>query len=290
MLNNIELEVVLMYFYYDVSRLRNMELSMYEYGSERCKPGKSFGPWQRYYYMMHYIHSGKGIFKYNNKIYHIEGGQAFVIYPDVVTYYEADFEEPWFYTWIGFVGIKAEAYLTQANLSRDNPVITISDVEQLRSTLQQMEAVNTSKPGSELRLLSLLYNFLAQIIEEAGIDCPAVTNIDKGGLYIRKALDFIGSNYSEHIAVSDIAQYVGLNRSYLCILFKNYLNITPKEFIVNYRVGKACELMQNGVLSIGEVGRLVGYEDQLFFSKVFKKVKGISPKEYKRKRSQSNQN
>jgi len=88
-------------------------------------------------------------------------------------------------------------------------------------------------------------------------------------------------NYSRDISVMELARHIGLDRSYLCSLFKEYLKVSPREYLIKYRMDKACELMKNPSLSISDVARSVGYSDPLGFSKMFKKVKGCSPKAYR---------
>ena len=91
----------------------------------------------------------------------------------------------------------------------------------------------------------------------------------------------INNNYSSNIKISDIAKYVGLNRSYFSNLFTKTLGISPQEYLLSLRIEKACTLLEDLQLTIGEVSIKVGYTDQLTFSKIFKKTKGVSPKLYR---------
>jgi transcriptional regulator GlxA family with amidase domain len=60
-----------------------------------------------------------------------------------------------------------------------------------------------------------------------------------------------------------------------------YLKTSPQEYLINFRIEKACELMQANLLSIGDIARSVGYDDPLTFSKVFRKLKGVSPSKFR---------
>ncbi len=77
-----------------VNMLTNTDLNLYHCGSENCAPGHSYGPAIRDHYLIHYILDGKGFFQVNNKTYHLKNGQGFLICPDIITYYEADKENP----------------------------------------------------------------------------------------------------------------------------------------------------------------------------------------------------
>jgi YesN/AraC family two-component response regulator len=104
------------------------------------------------------------------------------------------------------------------------------------------------------------------------------TNSDKD--YMVKAVQYIQNNYSRNITVQDMSKSISLNRSYFCGLFKKNFQLSPKQYLTNFRIAKACELMKLGSLNINEIARSVGYQDPLHFSREFKKNKGRSPKEY----------
>ena len=84
----------------------NTSLEIYFCGREQCAAGHSFGPAVRPHYLIHFILSGKGRYHVNGDAYHLQAGDAFLIYPGETTVYEADEKNPWEYAWIGFGGIR----------------------------------------------------------------------------------------------------------------------------------------------------------------------------------------
>lgn len=84
-------------------------------------------------------------------------------------------------------------------------------------------------------------------------------------------------NYHRKITIEEIARHVGLDRNYLGSLFKKHLNMPMREFLTGIRISKACGLLKREDIRIADVSRSVGYEDQLQFSKVFKKQKECAP-------------
>jgi YesN/AraC family two-component response regulator len=126
-----------------------------------------------------------------------------------------------------------------------------------------------------------LYRFFAELIaavpETEAI--PVITNSRES--YIRKAIEFIEIHFSQKISVLDIAQYVGLDRTYLSGLFKEKLGQSLQIYLLHYRMNRAGELLKNGELTIGDISRSVGYTDPLLFSKMFKKINRVSPKRYR---------
>jgi AraC-like DNA-binding protein len=191
-------------------------------------------------------------------------------------------EEPWSYTWIGFHGLKAESYLVQAGLDLNNPIFRYDKDDFISNCFKQMIGTKNLGRGKEARLIGLLYTLLSQLIENIDENIIHSEKSNMPEKYIRKAIEYISMNYSIKTSIKDIAAYVGLDRSYLYTLFKEHLSISPQSFLINFRMDKACQLMLNPDLSIGDIARSVGYQDPLVFSKAFKKIKGASPSEYRR--------
>ncbi len=104
----------------------------------------------------------------NEKSYKIKENQGFLICPDVVTYYKADNEDPWIYTWVGFRGIKVENYLKLANLNQENPIFECIERDFVKTCFEDMRKAAELKYGRELRLQGLLGMFLSELIEDAG--------------------------------------------------------------------------------------------------------------------------
>jgi len=255
------------------------DLVVYQCGMEKCKPSYSYGPAVRDHYLIHFIIRGSGIFYVNGKSYEIKANQGFLICPNVVTYYEADNEEPWEYTWVGFKGIKAENYLKLANLNQENPIFECANGEFVKKCFEDMIKSTELKFGREFRLQGLLGVFLSELIEEAGKNVVISSSYKE--LYIKKSLQFVEANYFRKLYISEMAKSVGLNKNYFSAFFKENIGVTPQQYIIKFRINKACELMSNSGLTISDISRSVGYDDTLGFSKVFKKEKGISPKSYR---------
>ncbi|MCX8132283.1 MAG: AraC family transcriptional regulator [Clostridia bacterium] len=258
------------------------DLNMYRCGIEDCTPGHYWGPAVRDHFLVHYIIKGKGVFQTGNNSYELKAGQGFLICPNTATYYQADNKDPWRYSWVGFHGVKAETYLKRAGLTANTPVFTYDNDDFLKDCLSQMIASNNLGKGREIRMLGLLYVFLSQLIETLGSIHTYDNNENKKEIYIKKAVEYIAMNYSREISICELASYIGLDRSYLYSVFKEYLKVSPQEFLINFRIDKACDLMHNRILSIGDISRSVGYEDQLLFSKAFKKIKHVSPRDYRK--------
>ncbi len=261
--------------------LQHTDLYVYQCGSLQCENGHAYGPAVRDHFLIHFVHSGKGIFKIDDKIYELKAGSGFLICPDIITYYKADDVDPWHYSWIGFHGIKAESYLKDAGLTFNNPVFEYTQDDYIDTCFYEMADAYYLKRGGEVKRLAYLYLFLHKLTEMNPVGLYYDSPESRRDAYITQALQYIEMNYSRKITIDLISQHVGLNRSYFNSIFKNALNMNLQEYLIEYRIRKACELMPNEKLSIGNIARSVGYTDSLLFSKTFKKLKGTTPTEYR---------
>lgn len=96
-----------------------------------------------------------------------------------------------------------------------------------------------------------------------------------------EAIDFIKNNYMSDIMLDNIAGFVRLTPNYFSSLFKQYTGMNVSEYLMRFRVNRAKKMLDGSKLSIKEISELVGYSDQYYFSRIFKKLEGISPKQYR---------
>ena len=249
-------------------------------GYAKCSPLHSFGPAVRPNYILHYIVDGKGKFLVNGEEYNLRKGQGFLIEPEVQTFYQADEEVPWTYLWIGFGGKKAEDYLRDLGLNKKQLIFQCGCGEELKQIVYSMLKHREDTAANEYFLEGLLYTFFGTLKENMEIAGNAGEK--DGNLYVRKAVEFIQNNYADPVRVKDIADYVGVNRSYLYTLFQDNLQLSPKEYLTNFRLTRAAELLQLTDLSVETVAMSCGYQDALGFSKIFKAKMGITPSAYRK--------
>ena len=95
-----------------------------------------------------------------------------------------------------------------------------------------------------------------------------------------KIKGFLDANYKRNISSQILTEHFGFVSSYLSSIFKSYYRKTPMEYVTERRMEEGKRLLRQGNLRIKEVAEQLGYEDSLYFSKVFKRLEGISPKEY----------
>lgn len=249
-------------------------------GTEACKPSHHFGPGVRDHYQIHYIHSGKGFYEIGGERFELSEGQIFTIFPNTTVYYKADKDNPWVYTWIGFSGFSAADFISKAGLSVTSPCCDVSKSRDIKWCFEYVRNMAVSSKGREITLIGLLVFFFGVLMDLMAEKNPQTAETRQKE-YVRRAVEYITENYYKKITIEDIANEVGKNRSYLGSLFTKICGMSPQDYLIKYRMDKACELLKNHRLQIGEIANSVGYSDQLLFSRMFKKTKGVSPRTYR---------
>ncbi|MCH5262400.1 MAG: AraC family transcriptional regulator [Lachnospiraceae bacterium] len=248
-------------------------------GLSRTEGLHSFGPALKPHYLVHYILSGKGRFVIGGKEYPLEAGYGFLITPDELAFYQADKNDPWTYVWVGFSGTQAAEYIGNIGLSVRQPIFKSEESQELYRIVKDMMEHNTFGLSHDLRRNGQLGVFLSIIAEGTKV---AENEADKANNYVRKAVSFIQSNYCNPIKVTDVADYVCINRSYLYTLFRNSIGMSPQQFLATFRITKATELLQLTALPIESIALSCGYQDPLVFTKAFKQMKKMSPTSYRK--------
>ena len=98
----------------------------------------------------------------------------------------------------------------------------------------------------------------------------------------KNSIKYIHANYTEKIEIPHLAKLEGLSNSRYIVVFSKEMGKTPREYILDLRLARACDLLLSTDMEINQVGASSGYKDQYFFSKIFKKHMGISPQEYRK--------
>lgn len=261
----------------------NAGLHLHYWGREQCAPGHSVGPGVRDLYKIHFIHSGTGKVVVGEETHFLRAGQAFLTYPHVVTHYAADYDDPWSYSWVAFTGQEIGHILGSTSLSPEHPVFPM-DEHFMPSMYDQLTLAADALDSAhclDLPLKVIMYEFLALLLRTV----PAAGDIlplpRQKSIYVEQYLHYLHAHYCENVTVEMMSASLKLDRKYLSALFKRSIGMPPQQYLLNFRMAKACELLTETRCTIGEISRSVGYQDPLLFSRMFKKVKGCSPKDYR---------
>lgn len=224
-------------------------------GRQICVPGHTSRGIRRFW-LIHYIVSGKGVFKTGGKTYTVSKNRIFIVRPDELYEYTADKETPWQYKWVGFSGEYADRLYAVKDRVLSVPGFYFEDMQRAEDYGEMCEEYVAVK------VMELLCEILG-------------TEQDKS--YAEKAKNIVDSDYMQKISVSQIAGQIGIDKNYLTKLFKEKYSLPLKRYIMEKRMREARHFLHVGY-NVGEVSQLVGYDDAFSFSRAFKTVYGTAPK------------
>lgn len=267
-----------------------IDLKLYNIGKERCASGYLFGPAIRKHYMFHYVISGKGRYysgpstdKCAPDIIDVQAGQGFLIVPGTSHSYIADADDPWHYIWIEFDGIKAQNFLAKAGFSHTHLLYEPKDynIHTLSKLYTPLNAMLDNSNGAMTFMLGHLYLFFDALIHQSKNMQNLAPASDVKHLYLEQACNYIKENYAALCSIKAVCSHCNISQSYLNKIFKELLNMTIQDYLIEYRMSQARKLLMNTSLSINEITVLVGYNNRLSFSRAFKNHYKTSPSEFK---------
>ena len=260
------------------------ELTLIACGVESCFPGYELHTENQEGFHLHVVLSGKGVLCVNGVETQLRFGQLFVTKPGEDTWYRADREDPWSYCWMAYDGTEARHYTEAAGLvTGTNWLNCRIDVTRFYTLVQNAleYSSNLTLPG-ELNRLARLMEFLALAIESANRDSKTSPRKPEynAKVYVEYAVNYLQANY-HNAKINDVAQKIGINRSYLTSIFRQQMGISPQEYLMQYRMDKAREILLESDISVQEIALRVGYDNALTFSKIYKNYYGLSPAHYR---------
>ncbi|HEL2383329.1 TPA: AraC family transcriptional regulator [Streptococcus suis] len=260
----------------------NFDLNVDHYGAEQCDSGYSFGPTIRDNYVLHFITNGKGKILINGETTELTAGDIFVLPKNQSIFYQADENTPWTYTWVGFSGSRAETILSQTRLLEKYFLHSHLESEILKKMIDINQTEVQSLPMiTELILIGHLNQLLAALVQEfPNESLKESSTLAKN--YVHHAIKLIHSQYNSPIKVNEIADHLALSRSYLYKIFKQETGYAIKDYILQIKMKRSCQLLEDPTRNITEIAYSVGYQDPLTFSSAFKNYFHMSPTEYRK--------
>ncbi|RAV20057.1 AraC family transcriptional regulator [Paenibacillus contaminans] len=260
------------------------EVTVLTSGSSQTPAGHSIMPQILDYYLIHYVISGKGVFRNGEQRYELGAGDLFIIYPNQLISYTADDVNPWQYTWVGFTGTIADPLLHAVGITPDLHVVNIGDDERIlslftsiRDHFQPRDHFFELSTGAYVRLL------LVELRRKIEINQPLASGTHQESYAIvGKSIRWMIAHYNQPITMEQLADSMGYHRAHLSKLFSKYTGMSPTQYLFKLRMQRAQSLLL-GVYTIEQIAASVGYSDALYFSKMFKKWSGVSPTVYRQK-------
>lgn len=223
------------------------------------------------YFLIHYVISGCGMYDNGSQVFYLKSGDVFLIKPGEHFYYRSDMDDPWTYYFVGFYGTEAEALLINTGLF-SNYVINYRNNELLKKYMFCMCFETEKNSSRDCAILGYLYLIFSCLTDYNKLDIN-----ERNQKLVNQAIGYINKHFSEDIKIDDLAQNMWITRSYLYRLFMKYLNMSPKDYLIEVRLSNASSQLRETKLTIADISNAVGFKNVEHFSRLFKKKFGKSP-------------
>lgn len=232
-------------------------------------------------FIIHYVISGNGRCmgkKFSrNHCYFIVPGELEITESSPTGSYEC--------CWIMLKGENSKELVSKCGLPEHNSVFPFNSANECAKIIQSF--LFNQKYENELieacKLEELLYKLLSFHLKSNIANTSS--NYEKNNRTKAKMIaKYIENNYQFNIKISDLCSVFHLSTNHLCNIFKERYNISPKEYLIRYRISKAKQLLNDAHhnISISEISNAVGIDNPLYFSRLFHQKEGVSPSDYKK--------
>ena len=232
-------------------------------------------------YQILYIASGKAHFYFNGVEQTVTAGNMVLYRPKEEQryyYYGADHTEVY---WVHFTGNNVKNILRKYGIADDVHVIhTGIALEYKQIFLQMIQEMKLCKEDYEELLVNYLQTLLIMIHRQ-------INNKPRGknpfiSSEIDTAVRYFHENYNKPFSIEEFAAAHHMSVSWFIRNFKEYTNSTPAQYILSLRICNAQTLLESTDYNVTEIASIVGYDNPLYFSRLFKKQSGMSPSEFRK--------
>ena len=253
-------------------------------GTYRLKSTKRLPTWRpkgRLDYQLLYIVSGKTHFFFGGKEQVVTAGHMVLIQPRQEQRYEYYGDEKPEVYWVHFTGSDVKNILRKYEIPMDEPVFYSGASSTYTYLFKEMiNELQTCRTGFEELLAMYLRQIFLLVQRTRQEQKPSVTT------YIQEEMEYarryFNEHYNESISIEEYAQSRNMSVCWFQRNFKQIVNHTPMQYLLTIRVNNAASLLETTDYSMAEIAVIVGYEDPLYFSRLFRKIKGMSPRDYRK--------
>lgn len=231
-----------------------------------------------------YCLEGKGAVTIDTVNYGIGPGDYFIIPSNMPHHYKTDEKNPWTIYWCHFKGEQADAIVQKLIDRAGSFKYNIDFLGERISIFDQLYS-NLEKGYSYENLTYVNLLFLQFLSSFLFSDRFSVNLQNKTDSFLEKSICFMQDHVDKNLTLQDFAGHVNYSPSHYSLKFKNETGFSPIEYFNQLKIQKACQYLQFTDLRIKEIAFKIGIQDAYYFTRLFGKTMGFSPKDYRRSRA-----
>ena len=231
-------------------------------------------------YQILYVANGKPHFWFDGKEEIVSAGHMVLYKPEEIQKYVYYLEDNPEVFWIHFTGSDVKNILEYHGISLDEHVFYCGVLPDYKALFRKIiQELQLCRYGYEDYIASLFNDILLLVDRQQHEQKKATGNVQE---QIERAAAYFNENYNTKISIDDYAESLHISTNWFIHNFKQYTGMSPAQYILSLRMVNAQSLLERTTYNIKEISEIVGYENPLYFSRVFKKEIGKSPAQYRK--------
>ena len=231
-------------------------------------------------YQILYVANGKTHFWFDGKEEIVSAGHMVLYKPEEIQKYVYYLEDNPEVFWIHFTGSDVKNILAYHGISLDEHVFYCGVLPDYKALFRKIiQELQLCRYGYEDYIASLFNDILLLVDRQQHEQKKATGDVQE---QIERAAAYFNENYNTKISIDDYAESLHISTNWFIHNFKQYAGMSPAQYILSLRMVNAQSLLERTTYNIKEISEIVGYENPLYFSRVFKKEIGKSPAQYRK--------
>ncbi len=227
-----------------------------------------------------YCTAGQGTLELGSQSLQVGPGDALLLPRGSQHRYHADTRNPWTIYWVHFEGALAEQFLDSVRGGRQfTPVLFIGTHARLIADFETL--IETRKTGYNRRSFVHGANLLRQMLAYVSVVAPVAQAKAQHAMDLEGIHALMEQKLHGQLNLDTLAAYANLSKYHFSNKYKALTGHSPIQHFLHLKMERACYLLDVSGISIKDVGRTLGYEDSYYFSRLFKKIIGVAPRQYR---------
>ncbi len=246
-------------------------------GREQCSQAYRIERNRFKFYCIEFVSSGRGTLTMNGKKHSLRPGAIYCYGPRTPHIIETDPSQPMLKHFVDFTGGSLIALLKETDFLKGRPLF-VSRPFRIRSIFESLITTGNTESRNRDALCALLLRQLILYTDDSSMELEA--SLSPAWQTYLRCRQYMENNYLEIASIAEVAAKCFVVPAYLSRLFKRFAEESPLQLLTRLKMGRAAALLSNRNLLIKQVAEKVGFADPYHFSRVFKRVYGISPESF----------